>query len=80
MSIPQQVAPSAFDFKPPKVNVKKKNTDKEKEKWVDKRPFFGGFGAETKNQKTTFYNEKDKKVAMKAGGFQPPSSKQAKRK
>ncbi|CAI2387043.1 unnamed protein product [Moneuplotes crassus] len=72
MSIPQQVAPSSFEFKPPKVIIKKKSINPDKEKWMDTKPFFGGFAAQTKNQHPTISNPKGQNLSTKAGGFRPP--------
>lgn len=73
MSVPPQVAPSEFDFKVPKVVATKKFSNKEKEKQIDKRPFFGGFSKDTRNMQSTHYKNEESKVAVRAGGYNPES-------
>ena len=72
MSIPQQVVTSEFSFKPPKVVTKKKVTNKDKKKWVDNKPFFGGFNSKSKNKQSTNLKDENNQTA-RAGGFRPGS-------
>lgn len=72
MSTPQ-IAPSEFNFNMPSIKKTKKVTDKDKQKWVDKRPFFGGFGKETKNKQSSKKGQEESKVAVRAGGYNPIS-------
>lgn len=43
-----QVTPSEFNFNMPKIPKPKKTANREKDKWVDRKPFFGGFNMATK--------------------------------
>jgi hypothetical protein len=75
MSITPQVAPSEYIFNAPEVTTKKKFKNKEKDKQIAKRPFFGGFSKETKNMQSTNYKNEEAKVVVKAGGYNPESRK-----
>jgi len=70
-----QIAPSQFSFNVPNIVKAKKDKNKDKKKWMDNKPFFGGFGKDTKNKQNPQKVKEDKKVAIRAGGFQPISSK-----
>lgn len=70
MSSPQ-VAPSEFSFGKLKVEKSQKFESKEREKWVDQKPFFGGFHKETKNHKSTIKDRKEDERTLHAAGFNP---------
>jgi hypothetical protein len=48
-----QVATSQFTFAIPNIIKTKKIQNKEKKKWVDNKPFYGGFNKETKNKQSS---------------------------
>lgn len=68
-----QVAPSEFAFKMPDMTRTEKFTNKEKEKWVDKKPFFAGFNQTTKNKHTTMKGQEEPGHGIRAGGYNPVS-------
>lgn len=47
------VAPSQFAFNMPNIAKKKKVENKDKKKWMDNKPFYGGFNKETKNKQSS---------------------------
>ena len=72
MSSPQ-VAPSEFSFGKLELKKSQKFESKEREKWVDQKPFFGGFNKETKNHKSSIKDKEDEEKIVLAGGFNPIS-------
>ena len=79
-----QVAPSQFSFDMPNIMKSTKYKNKEKDKWVDKKPFFGGFNKQTNNmqssknrQETQDQNDNN---AIRAGGYKPQSRQNQRKK